>query len=68
MDNDADRIFAGWPERLYILDEHGIIVYKGEKGPYGYHPEEVRMWLQKRFRNDDRPEKVRPWSEKRLDN
>ena len=38
-----------WPERFYILDEAGTIVYKGEPGPFGYHPEEVEAWLGKRF-------------------
>jgi hypothetical protein len=49
MGNPADGIYAGWPERLYIVDEHGIIAYKGKTGPFGYHPEEVEAWLAKRF-------------------
>jgi len=46
MDNPANAVYAGWPERLYIVDEHGTIVYKGETGPFGYHPEEVVAWLE----------------------
>jgi type I thyroxine 5'-deiodinase len=49
IDNKADQIYAGWPERFYILDEQGTIVYKGEPGPFGFHPEEVEAWLAKRF-------------------
>ena len=49
MDNPADRVYAGWPERFYIVDESGVIVYKGKTGPFGYHPEEVEAWLAKRF-------------------
>ena len=37
------------PERLYVIDEQGTIVYKGEPGPFGFHPEEVEAWLAKRF-------------------
>ena len=45
IENPADRLYAGWPERLYIVDEHGVIVYKGQTGPFGFHPEEVEAWL-----------------------
>ena len=45
MDNAADAIYAGWPERLYIIAADGSIAYKGETGPFGYHPEEVDAWL-----------------------
>ena len=49
MDNRANELYAGWPERLYIVDEKGTVVYKGKPGPYGYHPEEVAGWLARRF-------------------
>jgi type I thyroxine 5'-deiodinase len=49
MDNRADALYAGWPERFYIVDEQGVIVYKGKPGPFGYHPEEVESWLSRRF-------------------
>ena len=49
MDNRANEVYAGWPERIYIIDEKGTIVYKGKPGPFGYHPEEAAAWLEKRF-------------------
>jgi len=49
MDNQANELYAGWPERLYIIGEAGQIVYKGAPGPFGYHPEEAAAWLAKRF-------------------
>jgi hypothetical protein len=49
MDNRANQLYAGWPERFYIIDESGKIVCKGKPGPFGYHPEEVESWLAKRF-------------------
>jgi type I thyroxine 5'-deiodinase len=45
MDNAANAAYAGWPERLYVIDEQGHIAYKGKTGPFGYHPEEVEAWL-----------------------
>ena len=49
MDNAANALYAGWPERLYVVDEGGRIVFKGKTGPFGYHPEEVESWLAARF-------------------
>jgi hypothetical protein len=49
IENPANQAYAGWPERFYIVDESGTIVYKGKPGPFGYHPEEVEAWLAKRF-------------------
>jgi len=40
--------YGAYPERLYIVED-GVIMYKGGKGPHGYHVEEVEKWLQKRF-------------------
>jgi hypothetical protein len=49
MDNEANALYAGWPERLYVIDTSGVIAYKGEPGPFGFHPEEVAAWLAQRF-------------------
>lgn len=45
MDDRVEKVYAGWPERFYIIDAKGVIVYKGETGPFGFHPEEVESWL-----------------------
>jgi Iodothyronine deiodinase len=49
MGNGAEKAYAGWPERLYVIDESGKVVFKGKPGPFGYHPEEVEAWLAARF-------------------
>jgi hypothetical protein len=49
MDNNANEAYAGWPERFYIVDERGTIVFKGKPGPFGFKPAEVEAWLAKRF-------------------
>ena len=49
MRNGADRAYAAWPERLYVIDPDGRIVYEGGNGPFHYKPEEVRAWLEARF-------------------
>jgi hypothetical protein len=48
IEDEANRLYAGWPERLYIV-EKGEILYKGGTGPFNFHPEEVEGWLAKRF-------------------
>jgi hypothetical protein len=48
IENQANSLYAGWPERLYVVEE-GVIRYKGGPGPFEFHPEELEAWLQKRF-------------------
>ena len=45
MDNEADLLYGGLPERLYIILD-GTIVYAGRKGPAGYKLNEVKEWLE----------------------
>jgi len=49
MQETADLAYGAWPERIYIIDESGVIMYRGGLGPFNYHPEEARAWLEKRF-------------------
>jgi hypothetical protein len=49
IENPGNAVYAGWPERIYILDEQRTIVYKGDTGPFGFHPEEAEEWLAQRF-------------------
>ncbi|MSP59229.1 MAG: hypothetical protein EXR72_02625 [Myxococcales bacterium] len=48
IENEANRLYAGWPERLYVVEE-GVIRYKGGQGPFKFDPEELAGWLAKRF-------------------
>jgi hypothetical protein len=49
MSDVADHLYAASPERLYIVDASGKIVYRGGLGPFRYRPQEVRDWLVRRF-------------------
>ncbi len=49
MDNACEWIYAGWPERLYVIDENDVVAYKGGPGPFEFYPEEVEAWLAQRF-------------------
>lgn len=45
IDNHADKAFAAWPERIYILGAEGRVLYKGDTGPFGFHPEAAEKAL-----------------------
>lgn len=47
MDDKVGNTYAGWPDRLYIVNKKGKIAYKGEKGPGGFKPLEMEKALKK---------------------
>lgn len=46
LTDEANKAYGGMPERLYIVQD-GVIVYKGNQGPFGYKLREVEEWLKK---------------------
>lgn len=63
MGNAADNAYSAWPERLYIIDETGHIVYRGGMGPFNYKPAEVHEWLTAKYgavRHEAPPSSVAP--------
>jgi hypothetical protein len=48
IENEANRLYAGWPERLYVIED-GVIRFKGGQGPFEFDPEAVARWLAGRF-------------------
>ncbi len=46
LDNQVDAAYAGWPERLFVVDADGKIAFAGKQGPWGYKPAEVQRWLE----------------------
>lgn len=47
MQNAAQKGYAGWPDRLYVLDQDGNVAYKGEQGPRGFKPADAEDALKK---------------------
>lgn len=45
-DDRVERAYAGWPDRIYVIDEAGKIAYKSAPGPFGFKPEELKAVLQ----------------------
>jgi hypothetical protein len=38
MDNAVGKAYAGWPDRVYVIDGDGKVVLKGGPGPQGFSP------------------------------
>lgn len=45
IDDQVNRAYSGFPDRLYLIDRQGKVVYKGGRGPYGYKPRELEQSL-----------------------
>ena len=39
MDDAVSTTFAGWPERIYVVDAHGRIAHPGGPGPFEFDPD-----------------------------
>lgn len=49
IENTAMACYAAWPERFYVIDTSGRIVYKGGIGPFYFDPDEVDEVLREQF-------------------
>ena len=47
IDNKVDKAYGGHPDRIYIVGKDGKVVYAGERGPWGFKPEEAEQKLKK---------------------
>jgi type I thyroxine 5'-deiodinase len=45
FDDATDTAYSGWPDRLYLIDRDGRIVYKSRPGPFGFDPKELEAAL-----------------------
>ncbi len=45
MNDTVEKLYAGWPDRIYVIDKHGVIIYKGAPGPRGFKPKEAENAL-----------------------
>ena len=45
--DSTEIAYGGWPERMFVLDPDGKILYRGAKGPMGFHADEAEKALRK---------------------
>ncbi len=43
--NAVDDTYAGWPERIYVIDGDGRVAYAGQIGPWGFKPAKAEWTL-----------------------
>jgi iodothyronine deiodinase-like protein len=46
IDNRTERAYTAWPDRLYVLDRDGRIIYKSLPGPFGFKVEPIAKALE----------------------
>ena len=44
--NSIDEDYVGLPMRQFLIDAEGRVVYRGEKGPFGWNDVEFERALQ----------------------
>jgi hypothetical protein len=49
--NSTEQAYTGWPDRIYLIDAQGHVVYKSKPGPFGFHAEELAAALTRLFTN-----------------
>jgi hypothetical protein len=45
--NSTEQAYTGWPDRLYLIDAQGKVVYKSKPGPFGFEPDALKGELVK---------------------
>ena len=45
IDNTVERLYTGWPDRLFLIDRDGRVVYKSAPGPFGFEPSDLESAL-----------------------
>ena len=55
MDNAVEQAYAGWPDRLYLMDIDGTVAYKGGPGPGGFNPMELSAAIDQVLARNDAP-------------
>lgn len=49
MDDAVNKAYAGWPDRVYVIDRDGKVAVAGGQGPGGFAPSvsAAREWLER---------------------
>lgn len=45
--NETERAYTGWPDRMYLIDQHGKVLYKSKPGPFGFKPDDLRTAIER---------------------
>ena len=45
IDNPTERAYTAWPDRMFIIDTNGRVVFKTAPGPYGFSTRDLERSL-----------------------
>ena len=45
IDDTVGAQYSGMPNRLYLIDQQGRVVFKNGRGPFGFHPRQLEQAL-----------------------
>lgn len=43
IDNQVERQYTAWPDRLFVIDRTGVVRYKSEPGPFGFDAKKLEV-------------------------
>jgi hypothetical protein len=58
MNDRVGHAYSGMPDRIFIIDENGRVVYKGGRGPFGFKPREMEQSLVMLLLDQNRDQKA----------
>jgi hypothetical protein len=41
IDDQIASAYGALPDRLYLIDQDGLVAYQGERGPWGFKPDDL---------------------------
>ncbi len=47
FENHTEVAYTGWPDRIYLIDRDGKVVFKTKPGPFGFKPDLLKAALEK---------------------
>jgi hypothetical protein len=55
IDNKVGRAYAGWPNRMVVVDTNGNILFASDPSPRGTDAVRLRHWLKENVARHDVP-------------
>lgn len=46
IENTTERAYTGWPDRIYLINRRGTVVFKSAPGPYGFSTRALEQALE----------------------
>jgi Iodothyronine deiodinase len=40
--NSTETVYTAWPDRLYLVNASGHVVFKSKPGPFGFDPDDLK--------------------------